>query len=165
MHGGLTHISAFTFPLSGANSPGHRKQTVFTMNYLEHAEANENRNFPLAAANAVPRPWERERVSTGQVRVVGEKQFNAERAGVRCRSLQHDERKKPYAIIKCKADGVTDAEFNQTVEQACGNGTWAKFRANYVGVVAGMTRRFFDFSGKFGGWNARRTSSPICRRS
>jgi hypothetical protein len=58
---------------------------------------------------------------------------------------------------------VTDAEFNQAVEQACGNGTWAKFRANHVGVVAGMTRRRFDFSGKFGGWSARRTSSPICR--
>lgn len=41
------------------------------------------------------------------------------------------------------------AEFNQAVEQACGNGTWAKFRANYVGVVAGMTRRFFDFSEKY----------------
>jgi len=86
-----------------------------------------------------------------------------ERDGVRCRSLQLDERKKPYAVIECKADGVTDAEFNQAVEQACGNGTWAKFRANYVGVVAGMTRHFFDFSGKFGGWSARRTSSPICR--
>ena len=45
---------------------------------------------------------------------------------------------------------MTDAEFNQAVEQACGNGTWAKFRANYVGVVAGMTRRFFDFSEKYG---------------
>ena len=89
-------------------------------------------------------------MSAGQVRVVGEKQFNTERAGVRCRSLQLAERKKPYTVIECKADGVTDAEFNQAVEQACGNGTWAKFRANYVGVVAGMTRRFFDFSGKFG---------------
>jgi hypothetical protein len=39
-----------------------------------------------------------------------------------------------------QADGVTDAEFNQAAEQACVNGTWAKFRANYVGVVAGMTR-------------------------
>jgi hypothetical protein len=77
--------------------------------------------------------------------------------------FRDDERKKPYAVIECKADGVTDAEFNQAVEQACGNGTWAKFRANYVGVVAGMTRRFFDFSGKFGGWSARRTSSQICR--
>jgi len=38
-----------------------------------------------------------------------------------------------------RRDGVTDAEFNQAVEQACGNGTWAKFRANYFGVVAGMT--------------------------
>ena len=51
-----------------------------------------------------------------------------------------------HAVIECKADGVTDAEFNQAVEQSCGNGTWAKFRANYVGVVAGMTRRFFDFA-------------------
>ena len=52
-----------------------------------------------------------------------------ERAGVRCRSLQHDERKKPYAVIECKADGVTDAEFNQAVEQACGNGTVAQASA------------------------------------
>jgi hypothetical protein len=26
-----------------------------------------------------------------------------------------------------------------------GTDTWAKFRANYVGVVAGMTRHFFTF--------------------
>ncbi len=64
--------------------------------------------------------------------------------------FRDDERKKPYSVIECKQDGVTDAEFNQAVEQACGNGTWAKFRANYVGVVAGMTRRFFDFSEKYG---------------
>ncbi len=63
----------------------------------------------------------------------------------------HDEaRKKPYAVIECKKDGVTDAEFNQAVEQACGNGTWAKFRADYVMVVAGRTRRAFDFTGKYG---------------
>jgi type I restriction enzyme M protein len=60
------------------------------------------------------------------------------------------ERKRPYAVIECKRDGVTDAEFNQAVEQACGNGTWAKFRAEYVGVVAGETRRFLDFSPKYG---------------
>jgi type I restriction enzyme M protein len=63
--------------------------------------------------------------------------------------FRDDERKKPYIVIECKQDGVTDAEFSQAVEQACGNGTWAKFRANYVGVVAGMTRRFFDFSEKY----------------
>ena len=56
--------------------------------------------------------------------------------------FRDNERKKPYTVIECKQDGVTDAEFNQAVEQACGNGTWAKFRANYVGVVAGMTRCF-----------------------
>ncbi|MGD0282678.1 MAG: N-6 DNA methylase [Dissulfurispiraceae bacterium] len=63
----------------------------------------------------------------------------------------HDEtRKKPYAVIECKKDGISDAEFNQAVEQACGNGTWAKFRADYVMVVAGTTRRAFDFTGKYG---------------
>ncbi len=63
----------------------------------------------------------------------------------------HDEtRKRPYAVIECKKDGITDAEFNQAVEQACGNGTWAKFRADYIMVVAGTTRRAFDFTGKYG---------------
>ena len=62
----------------------------------------------------------------------------------------HDNtRKGPYAVIECKKDDITDAEFNQAVEQACGNGTWAKFRADYVMVVAGSTRRAFDFTGKY----------------
>ncbi|MBM4447366.1 MAG: restriction endonuclease subunit M [Chloroflexi bacterium] len=61
-----------------------------------------------------------------------------------------DARIHPFAVIECKRDGVTDAEFAQAVEQACGNGTWAKFRAQYVGVVAGQTRRFLDFSEKYG---------------
>ncbi|MBZ5589358.1 MAG: N-6 DNA methylase [Acidobacteriia bacterium] len=62
----------------------------------------------------------------------------------------NDARTRPFAVIECKRDGVTDAEFGQAVEQACGNGTWAKFRAQYVGVVAGQTRRFLDYSGKYG---------------
>jgi type I restriction enzyme M protein len=61
-----------------------------------------------------------------------------------------DSRTRPFAVIECKHDGATDAEFSQAVEQACGNGTWAKFRAQYVGVVAGQTRRFLDFSEKYG---------------
>lgn len=61
-----------------------------------------------------------------------------------------DARTRPFAIIECKRDGVTDAEFAQAVEQACGNGTWAKFRSQYVGVIAGQTRRFLDFSEKYG---------------
>lgn len=64
--------------------------------------------------------------------------------------FRDNERKRPYAVIECKKDGITDAEFNQAVEQACGNGTWAKFRADYVMVVAGATRRAFDFTGKYG---------------
>ena len=63
----------------------------------------------------------------------------------------HDrDQKRPYAVIECKRDDITDSEFDQAVEQACGNGTWAKFRANFVGVVAGQTRRFLDFSPRYG---------------
>ena len=61
-----------------------------------------------------------------------------------------DARTIPYAVIDCKKDGVSDAEFQQAIEQAAGNGTWAKFRAAYVGVVAGSTRRFLDFTAKYG---------------
>lgn len=61
-----------------------------------------------------------------------------------------DARTRPYAVIECKRDGVSDAEFTQAVEQACGNGTWAKFRVSYVGVIAGSTRRFLDFTEKYG---------------
>lgn len=39
----------------------------------------------LSASAEIPRSRERERMSAGQVRAVGEKQFNAERAGERCR--------------------------------------------------------------------------------
>ena len=59
-------------------------------------------------------------------------------------------RTKPYAVIECKHDGVSDAEFRQAVEQAFGNGQAHKFRAEYIGVVAGQTRAFYDCSDKFG---------------
>ncbi len=62
-----------------------------------------------------------------------------------------DERKKPYAVIECKKDGISDAEFNQAVEQAWGNGNAHKFRADYVGVVAGGTRKFLDCDKQYGG--------------
>ena len=61
------------------------------------------------------------------------------------------EQKRPFAVIECKKDSVTEAEFEQAVEQAAGNGTWAKFRAKYIGVIAGkLRRRFLDFSEKYG---------------
>jgi len=61
-----------------------------------------------------------------------------------------DARKRPYAVVECKKDGIPDAEFNQAIEQAFGNGTWTKFRADYVMVVAGSTRRAFDVTDEYG---------------
>lgn len=60
------------------------------------------------------------------------------------------ERTKPYGVIECKRDGVSDTEFKQAVEQAFGNGHAHKFRAEYIGVIAGQTRAFYDCSDKFG---------------
>src|SRR5262249_42418995 len=64
--------------------------------------------------------------------------------------FRDDQRTKPFAVIEVKPDGISDTEFTQAVEQACGNGTWSKFRARFVGVVAGKTRRFLDFSARYG---------------
>jgi type I restriction enzyme M protein len=61
-----------------------------------------------------------------------------------------DECKRPYAVVECKKDGVTDAEFNQAIEQGVGNATWVKLRADYVVVIAGSTRRVLDVSNKYG---------------
>lgn len=65
--------------------------------------------------------------------------------------FKDDARKFPFAVIECKRDTISDAEFNQAVEQAWGNGNAHKFRAAYVGVVAGATRRFLDCDAKYGG--------------
>lgn len=62
--------------------------------------------------------------------------------------FKDDERKRPFAVIECKNEAISDAEFAQAVEQAWGNGNAAKFRAAYVGVVAGATRRFLDCDDK-----------------
>lgn len=64
--------------------------------------------------------------------------------------FRDEARTRPFAVIECKAEGVADTEFNQAVEQVAGNGTWSKFRAAYVGVVAGATRQFLDFSDQYG---------------
>lgn len=64
-----------------------------------------------------------------------------------------DARKRPFAVIECKAESyggkpIAAAIFNQAVEQAWGNGNAHKFRAAYIGVVAGATRRFLDCDDK-----------------
>ena len=64
--------------------------------------------------------------------------------------FRDDARTDPYAVIEAKRDGITDAELRQAIEQGFGNGHAHKFRATYVGVVAGQSRLFFDCSDKFG---------------
>lgn len=64
--------------------------------------------------------------------------------------FRDDACKRPYAVVECKRDGVTDAEFNQAVEQGVGNATWVKLRADYVVIIAGGTRRVLEVTDRFG---------------
>lgn len=61
-----------------------------------------------------------------------------------------DSCKRPYAVVECKRDGISDAEFAQAIEQGIGNATWVKLRASYAVIIAGSTRRVLDVSDKFG---------------
>jgi len=54
-----------------------------------------------------------------------------------------DELKAPYFVFECKRADVSDAEFAQSIEQACGNR--ANLDAKFCGTVAGLTRRFLRF--------------------
>lgn len=54
-----------------------------------------------------------------------------------------EELKAPYFVFECKRADVSDAEFAQSVEQACGNR--ANLAANFCGAIAGLTRRFLRF--------------------
>ncbi len=53
------------------------------------------------------------------------------------------ELKEPYFVIECKRPDLSDAAFEQSIEQACGNR--ASLGAKYCGAVAGRTRRFLRF--------------------
>lgn len=53
------------------------------------------------------------------------------------------ELKEPYFVIECKRADISDAEFAQSIEQACGNR--ASLGADFCGAVAGLTRRFLRF--------------------
>jgi len=55
-----------------------------------------------------------------------------------------EECKEPYLVIECKKADISDSAFEQALEQACGNR--ASLSAPYTGVVAGVTRRFLDFT-------------------
>jgi type I restriction enzyme M protein len=51
--------------------------------------------------------------------------------------------KQPYFVFECKRADVSDAEFAQSIEQACGNR--ASLGAPYCGAIAGLTRRLLRF--------------------
>ncbi len=54
-----------------------------------------------------------------------------------------DDLKSPYFVFECKRADVSDAEFAQSIEQACGNR--ASLGANFAGAIAGLTRRLLRF--------------------
>lgn len=58
---------------------------------------------------------------------------------------EDDECKKPYLVVECKRDGITDAEFKQAIEQVFGNSNSIKSRLAIV--VAGNTRTAYDVAG------------------
>lgn len=58
---------------------------------------------------------------------------------------EDDENKRPYLVVECKKDGITDAEFNQAIEQAFGNAN--SLRSKFASVVAGITKTSFDVAG------------------
>jgi len=65
----------------------------------------------------IPRPWERERMSAGQVRIVGEKQFISARVGVRCRNHSPFPTQFQPRIARMNADSDgarASARFNVT---------------------------------------------------
>lgn len=49
---------------------------------------------------------------------------------------------KPYIVVECKADGITNLEFIQAIEQVFGNAN--SLRAQFATVIAGNTSRYFD---------------------
>jgi len=59
--------------------------------------------------------------------------------------FEDDTLKKPYLVVECKKDGVSDAEFKQAIEQVFGNAN--SLRSKFASVVAGTTRTSFDIAG------------------
>ena len=56
--------------------------------------------------------------------------------------FQDDDKQIPHIVVECKKDGISEAEFNQAIEQAFGN--CHSLSGHYAAVIAGNTRRFFD---------------------
>lgn len=59
--------------------------------------------------------------------------------------FDNDAKTNPYIVVECKKDGISEAEFNQAIEQAFGNCN--SLSGDYAAVIAGNTQRFFDVKG------------------
>ncbi len=58
--------------------------------------------------------------------------------------FEDEELRIPYLVVECKQEGITDAEFNQAIEQVFGNSN--SMRAKFATVIAGTTRAYFNIS-------------------
>lgn len=59
--------------------------------------------------------------------------------------FEDDEKKKPYIVVECKQDGISQAEIRQAIEQVFGYAN--SLRAKYATVIAGTVRIAFDVAG------------------
>lgn len=59
--------------------------------------------------------------------------------------FRDDAQKKPYIVVECKKDGISEVMFNQAIEQAFGNCN--SLSGDFAVVVAGNTCRAFEVKG------------------
>jgi type I restriction enzyme M protein len=57
---------------------------------------------------------------------------------------EDDERKKPYIVVECKKDGISQSEIKQAIEEGIPNAHYLK--AKYAIIVAGNVRIAFDIA-------------------
>jgi type I restriction enzyme M protein len=126
---------------------GHRKITYVSS--LNHTESYDDPEEQVRAEYWAALIYKYEYpVTRIRIEVVVPNRTQNDRADIVV--FQDDDCKRPYAVVVCKKDGVTDVEFNQAIEEGIGNATWVKLRANYVVIIAGSTHRVYDVSDKFG---------------
>lgn len=67
----------------------------------------------------------------------------------------NDKQRKPYIVVECKKDGISDAEFEQAMKQAIANARLLK--APYAICVAGNMRRAIETER----WNDKKPERAI----
>ena len=85
-----------------------------------------------------------------------------DRADIVIYGEKDEELKAPWFVFECKRTDVSDAEFAQAIEQACGNR--ASLGAAYAGAVTGLSRRMLRFDKYPAGERDKNiiTDIPVC---